>query len=81
MWYEEDYGNFFIDQKRLVRHKTFDLKATISGDKAVKKDNSGLKSAKYRYEKALSQRLRAYQLSGGTDGTRTRDPLRDRQVF
>ncbi len=50
------------------------------GSKAVRKDNSGLKIAKYRYEKALSQRLRAYQLSGGTDGARTRDPLRDRQV-
>ena len=35
----------------------------------------------FAYEKALSQKLRAYQLSGGTDGARTRDPLRDSQVF
>ena len=26
-------------------------------------------------------RLNSLKLSGGTDGTRTRDPLRDRQVF
>ena len=25
--------------------------------------------------------LLAFNISGGTDGTRTRDPLRDRQVF
>ncbi|WP_232807639.1 hypothetical protein, partial [Serratia surfactantfaciens] len=61
MRYAKDYGNFFIDQKRLVRHKTFDFAATIWGNKTVKEKDFGLKSAKCRYEKALSQRLRAYQ--------------------
>jgi hypothetical protein len=33
------------------------------------------------HEKALTSQSGLLNLSGGTDGARTRDPLRDRQVF
>jgi hypothetical protein len=32
-------------------------------------------------QKTLNLSIQGYAISGGTDGARTRDPLRDRQVF
>ena len=35
----------------------------------------------YRHKKTTLRWLMCFQISGGVDGTRTRDPRRDRPVF